>query len=187
MNIKIENNKNWTSLITIRILAVFFLFFISLEKVNAQNFSGAFEGMRDSKAPVQIESDSLEVQDEKGIAYFTGNVSVVQGSTILKTSKLTVYYARGGNGSGAAGNVKRIVASGKVAVRSDDQHATANAADVNMVTQMAVLSGGVTVSQGQNVITGEKLVINMKTNAAKLTGGGKNKKRPKLMFNSTSN
>lgn len=168
--------------LAIAILAIFIAMSCQVQSASAQNFSGAFDGMKDNKEPVQIESDSLEVQDEKGVAYFTGNVSVVQGSTILKTSKLTVYYARGGNGAGAAGNVKRIIATGKVAVRSEDQHATANKADVDMVKQMAVLSGSVTVSQGLNVVSGEKLVINMRTNAAKLTGGAK--KRPSLIFNS---
>lgn len=180
---EINNSLKLHKVLAIALLAIFVVASFNAPKANAQNFSGAFDGMKDNKEPVQIESDSLEVQDEKGVAYFTGNVSVVQGSTILKTSKLTVYYARGGNGSGAAGNVKRIIASGKVAVRSDDQHATADSADVDMVSQMAVLNGNVTVSQGLNVISGEKLVINMKTNAAKLTGNAKTKKRPILTFN----
>lgn len=172
-----------------KIFQMMFLVFAALSFVNeegasAQNFSGAFEGMRDNREPVQIESDSLEVQDNKGIAYFKGNVTVIQGSTILKTSNLTVYYSRDGNSSDAAGNVRRIVANGKVAVRSNDQRATANSADVDMVKQIAVLNGGVTVSQGKNIVTGEKLVINMKTNAANLTGG--KSKRPSIVFSPRS-
>ena len=134
----------------------------------AQNFSGAFEGMRDRNLPVQIEADRLEVLDQDGVALFDGNVSVVQGTTVLKTKRLKVYYARGGNADAAAGNVRKIEASGKVAVRSGDQAATADSAVVDMAAQVAVMNGNVNVSQGANIVTGCKLTINMATNAARL-------------------
>jgi lipopolysaccharide export system protein LptA len=135
----------------------------------AQNFGGAFEGMRDQKEPVEIEADRLEVVDKKGVAIFEGNVSVTQGSTLLKTRKLTVYYVGGADGKkGPAGNVRRIEASGKVAVRSNDQLASADNAVVDMQKQEALLSGDVTISQGDNVIKGCKLSIDLATNYAKL-------------------
>lgn len=153
--------------------------------VLAQNFSGAFDGMRDTKLPVQIEADRLEVLDKDGVALFEGNVNVVQGTTVLKTRKLKVYYARGGNADAAAGNVRKIEASEKVAVKSGDQAATANSAVVDMVAQIAVMNGNVTVSQGKNIVTGCKLTINMTTNAAKLepcAATGQAGGRVKMMF-----
>ena len=41
--------------------------------------------------PIQIESDKLEVRQAESIAVFTGNVNVVQGPTVLKAGKMTVY------------------------------------------------------------------------------------------------
>ena len=38
--------------------------------------------------PVQIEGDKLEVLEDKSVAIFTGNVSVVQGPTILRTRQV---------------------------------------------------------------------------------------------------
>lgn len=135
----------------------------------AQNFGGAFEGMRDSDQPVEIEADRLEVVDKEGYAIFDGNVNVVQGTTILKTKRLKVYYEGGAAASqGPAGNVRRIEATGKVAVRSNDQVATADAATVDMLKQEAVLSGNVSVSQGANIVTGCLLTIDLATNAATL-------------------
>ena len=151
------------------IVAALSVTLILTSPVSAQKFSGAFEGMRDSKQPVQIEADRLEVLDGKGIATFDGNVNVVQGSTILQTSKLKVYYLRDGGNSGPAGNVSRIVATGKVAVRSGEERATADAADVDMKNQLAVLSGNVTLTQGNNIVTGCGLKINLVTNAATLS------------------
>lgn len=135
----------------------------------AQAFGGAFEGMRDSNQPIQIEADRLEVLDGQGIALFNGNVSVVQGSTILKTSRLKVFYRRDGGSDTPGGNVSRIEASGRVAVRSGDQKASADNAVVDMQGQTALLTGNVSVSEGQNIVTGCQLAIDMSTNAAKLT------------------
>lgn len=131
----------------------------------AQSFGGAFDGMANSGEPIQISANSLEVQDGKGTAVFSGSVEVVQGSTILKTSRLFVEYARdsGGN-AGPGGNVNRIEASGGVAVRSRDQHASAQRAEVNMRTRIAKLTGDVTVSQGNNVMKGCVVTVDMDTN-----------------------
>lgn len=136
---------------------------------SAQSFSGAFEGMSNSNEPVQIEADRLEVTDANGIAVFKGNVAVVQGTTILKTRALKVYYSRENKTSAPGGNVRKIEATGEVAVRSGDQKATADRAIVDMKAQIATLTGNVTVSQGANILTGCNLRINMATNAANLT------------------
>jgi lipopolysaccharide export system protein LptA len=135
----------------------------------AQSFGGAFEGMSNSNEPIQIEADRLQVEDGQGIAVFEGNVAVNQGTTLLKASKLKVYYLRDAKTNKPGGNVKKIEATGKVAVRSGDQMATANSAVVDMQAQIATLEGDVSVSQGVNILTGCKLRINMATNAANLS------------------
>jgi lipopolysaccharide export system protein LptA len=131
----------------------------------AQTFGGAFDGMSNSSEPIQIEADRLEVADKDGTAVFSGNVSVTQGSTLMRTKSLKVLYARDAKGkAGPGGNVKKIEASGGVAVQSNDQVASADKAIVDMETQIASLSGNVSVSQGNNIITGCLITINMKTN-----------------------
>lgn len=135
----------------------------------AQSFGAAFQGMRDTGEPVQIEADRLEVADQQGTAEFFGNVSVLQGSTLMKTKHLKVYYTRGeGTAPGPGGNVRRIEATGGVAVRSEDQKATADTATVDMQAQTAVMSGNVIISQGENVVSGCVLNVNLATNAAVL-------------------
>ena len=57
-------------------------------------------GLRlNGKEPIEIESDKLEVLEQENKAIFTGNVSVTQGPTILKSGSMIVYYAKDG-GSG---------------------------------------------------------------------------------------
>lgn len=157
---------------------------------NAQSFSGAFDGMRNSDEPVQIQADKLEVKDSKGFAKFSGNVEVVQGTTVLKAKRLTVYYSKNSGNNGPAGNVQRIVATGKVAVRSGSEQATASSADIDMKNQIALLSGGVTLTQGNNIVQGCKLRINLANNDAVLTPCAKKKNGKKgrvtIMFDAKS-
>src|SRR5699024_5088784 len=54
--------------------------------------------------PIQIESDKLEVRENENVAVFSGNVSVVQGKTLLKSGKMTVHYTQGEGGSATSGS-----------------------------------------------------------------------------------
>ena len=133
---------------------------------SAQSFGKAFEGMGDNNAPIQIEADRLEIIDNQNTALLTGNVNVTQGKTILKASRIKVFYLRDGEVQKSSSGVREIEASGKVAIRSEDNFATANSAVVNMVTQLVTMSGNVTVSQGNNILKGCTMTVNLKTNVA---------------------
>ena len=151
---------------------------------------GTFNGLNvEGDQPIAIESDQLDVDDAKALATFTGNVAVSQGETLIKTSKLLVYYVKAPAADGKApaapkpdaakgalpgGNnqIDRIEASGKVYIKSTDQVATADTANFNMKTQLAVLTGDVVLSQGENVARGPKLTVHMDTGIAQFSGGG---------------
>lgn len=164
--------------------AIIVLAVLSPKHTFAQDFSGAFSGMQDSDQPVQIEADRLEVKDKKGIALFTGNVHVVQGSTILEAARMKVVYTKGGKGPN--GNLKHLEATGKIVVRSGDQTVSADKGQFNMQKQTVRLSGDVVITQGTNVITGCILDVNLETSAAQLkpckTKSGTVKQRPKLLL-----
>ena len=132
--------------------------------------------------PIQIESDKLEVRQADNVAIFTGNVSVVQGPTLMKAGKMTVYYvkdpnaaAKGTEAAGAAmtgsANIDHLEISDKVYIKSDAQVATGDQGSFDMKTQVLVLSGKeVVLSQGPNVLKGCKLTVQMKTGLAQFSG-----------------
>lgn len=124
----------------------------------------------DSDTPILIESDRLEVRENDHIAIFTGNVSVVQGETLLKSRKLTVHYAQG-SGSAATGSadIERLEADGKVYVRSKDQVATGDRGTYDMKSEVMVLTGkSVVLTEGGNSAVGCKLTIHSRTGMAHL-------------------
>lgn len=155
----------------------------------AQSTQTSMSGLKLSgDKPIQIESDKLEVRQEENLAVFTGNVSVVQGPTLLKAGILKVYYlkdkAAGKDGSksaamagpalGGSTNIDHLEVDGAVYLKSDDQIATGERGTFDMKSQVLVLTGSkVVLSQGDNVLTGCKLTVQMKSGLANVDGCGK--------------
>jgi lipopolysaccharide export system protein LptA len=130
---------------------------------------------QDKDQPVQIEANSLEVQDKNRKATFSGDVQVVQGDTTMKCQLLVVFY---GQEVGFAANapppaeqkpatgmpkgaqsIRRIEARGGVTVTTKDQNANGDLGVYDLASKTITLTGNVTVSQGQNVIHGERVVV----------------------------
>ena len=62
----------------------------------AQSAGGAFKGIGNNNDPIQIEADKLEIIDDENTALLTGNVSVVQGETLMQATRIKVFYERAG-------------------------------------------------------------------------------------------
>lgn len=131
--------------------------------------------------PIQIESDKLEVRQNESMAVFSGNVTVNQGPTLLKSGKMTVYYVKDANapkgaaaGASAmtgAANIDHLVVENKVYIKSNDQIATGDTGTFDMKTQVLVLKGKeVVLSQGDNVLKGCKLTVQMKSGLGNVEG-----------------
>lgn len=134
---------------------------------------GRLTGLKlEGDQPIQIESDRLEVRENDGIAIFTGNVAVVQGPTLLRSGKMTVYYDKaGGSATTGSADIDRLEVEGKVYVRSETQVATGDSGSFDMRTEVLVLTGDeVVLTEGDNVVVGCKLTVQMATGEAKLDG-----------------
>ena len=150
------------------------LLVISAAGAAAQSPEGRLTGLKlDGDKPIQIESDKLEVHESDNIAIFSGNVAVTQGKTLLKAGKMTVYYAKGGEGSATTGsaNIERLVVDDKVYVKSQTQVATGDQGTFDMKSETLVLSGKeVVLTDGPNVLVGCKLTVQMKSGLAHVEG-----------------
>jgi lipopolysaccharide export system protein LptA len=160
-------------------------------EASAQTAVGGFSSLSsaDSKQPIDIESDQLEVDDKRHMAIFSGNVSATQGDNNLKAPRLEVFYdTKGQTATGKAGSavkaasgptdpitggqIKRIHAmGGKVVVTStkDQQEAIGDDAEYDVKAQQITMTGKeVVLAQGLSKVKGTKLVIDLKTGQAKL-------------------
>lgn len=137
-----------------------------LAPVGAQTLGKGFAGLAaDNNEPIDIESDTLEVNDASKIAIFSGNVKAVQGTMTMRTKELHVTYTGGDGSVGSGSEISKIRAQGKVLITTDKQQtATSDWADFDVEKQTVIIGGNVVLSQvGDHVLRGDRLVINLKT------------------------
>jgi lipopolysaccharide export system protein LptA len=155
-----------------------------------------------SGKPIDIEADALEVDDQKKIAVFQGNVSATQGDFNLRAKAIEVRYAPKAKGTatasadGAAGlpggsnDITQIDAKGKVLITNkNEMTATSEWAMFDVPKQEVTLGGDVVMTQGSNTIKGEKLIVDLKTGVARVdpgsnvaANGEKVRERVRLIF-----
>lgn len=142
-----------------------------------QGFAGF--GGANSKEPIKIDSDRLDVFDKDKKAIFAGNVVAVQGETTMRCKTLTVFYEQGVGAAGGANpqpaksaqggdnnGVRRLECAGPMTVISKDQIATADNAVYDKGEQKVYLIGNAKLSQGENVTTGDRLIYDLSTSRA---------------------
>ncbi|MDQ7069716.1 MAG: lipopolysaccharide transport periplasmic protein LptA [Rhodobacterales bacterium] len=138
---------------------------LTVQPATAQGALVAFGDVKqDTDQPVEVEADSLAINQEDGTAIFTGNVVIAQGEMRLSAAKVQVYY------HGETKKIERLHATGGVTVVSGDDAAEGQEADYNISTGNIVMNGDVLLVQGQNVLSAAHMTINTKTGTAQMDG-----------------
>ncbi|CAN7610303.1 LptA/OstA family protein [Bosea sp. LjRoot237] len=147
-----------------------------------------FGGMGgDSKEPIKIDANKLDVLDKDNKAVFSGNVVAVQGETTVRCSVMTVFYegrgqggtpkpaqpAAQGQGQGNDGAIKRIECTGPVTVVSKTQAATSDNAVFDRANNKVIMTGNVALNDGPNITRGDQLVYDTQTGVANVTSKGR--------------
>ena len=138
-----------------------------------------------SKEPIKIDADRLDVFEREGRAVFTGNVVAVQGESTMRCTSLTVLYEQGKGGAAnpaaqAPGareenkdqSIKRLECKGPVTVTSKTQTATSDNAEFDRQANRVVMTGNVALSEGENVTRGDRIVYDMTTGVANVETSG---------------
>ncbi|MEM8842724.1 MAG: LptA/OstA family protein, partial [Pseudomonadota bacterium] len=148
---------------------------------------GPFGGFKhDSKEPIEITSDALEVRQAEQLAIFTGDVVAGQGTLRLTADKLDVYYTEQDNQEGdtapapqgetegdtadsgaETGAIERIVATGNVFLSNGAETAQGHTGTYDVKTGIVTMDGdgnsNVLLTQGANGIRGPRLEIDLNT------------------------
>ena len=145
---------------------------VLLFMVSAQGQSRALV----SDQPIDINADQLEIQQDKNLAIFKGNVIAEQGHIKLRAEQLQVWYKQSSENSSqddimAGGTIIRIDAIDNVFVSSASETAKGDFGVYEIAKQRLTLTGTVILTRGENVLRGKKLVMNMTTGQSQLSGG----------------
>jgi len=132
--------------------------------------TGAFR--TDPNAPIDIDAATLDFEDARRYALFSGSVVAKQGDFVIRAPTLTAHFnsqsallalpaGKGGEPAGAA-SLKKIEARGGVIITGKDgQKVTGDWADFDPASNFATVGGRVVVTQDKNVVEGSKLVMDL--------------------------
>jgi lipopolysaccharide export system protein LptA len=131
-----------------------------------------------SKKPIDIESDRLEVDDKKHLAVFIGNVSATQGDYNLRSRVLEVTYENASQATGqdqAAPSGAKSAKSAKAAVspaKAADPNATADPLTSGQIKFIHATGGKVllTSKKDQQEATGDEAFYDVKGQKITMTG-----------------
>jgi len=112
----------------------------------------------DSKQPIEITSQQLEVLQQQRQSIFSGDVVAKQGDMTLYSQQLTVFLQPD------IDQFERLEATGSIRVVQLDRIATATKATYYQVGERLVLSGNANVVQGSNQISGEEITLYLQEN-----------------------
>lgn len=134
------------------------------------------KGENAESKPIHITSDLLTTDNEAGVVEFSGNVRVTQGTTVILSDRLKVYYKKDADSaqkiSGGPGAVEKIVATGNVKIDFDDKKAVSNKAEYVTDTQVLVLSGPDSkVTTEKESVSGAKITLYRSDGRIKVEGG----------------
>lgn len=131
-------------------------------------------GGHNTKQPITISSNTLEVKQDEEIAIFTGDVDAIQGDMRLRSDSLEVYYAtEEGDGTTAPNSIKRIRALGRVFLVSPQETAEGDWADYDVTASVITLHDNVILTRGKNVLCGEVLNMDLNSGRSILSGACK--------------
>lgn len=129
---------------------------------------------------IQIAADTLTVNNEQKFAEFKGNVKAQQGTHVIHSDSLKVFYRQDltnkekpGAGEEA---IDKIIATGNVKIRFDDKMAVSEEAVYVAKTQILILSGpACRVTSGNDSISGAKITLHRTTGKIDIEGSKENR------------
>lgn len=108
---------------------------------------------KSSKSPIDISSERLDVDQQKGKAVFKGNVIARQDKMLLQADIMTILFDEKQN------EVKEIIAKGSVTIDLDKKRATCKTAHFYTTENKVILTGTPQLKEGKNVVEGEKIIF----------------------------
>ena len=133
-----------------------------------------------SRLPIEINSDQLELFRSKGTATFSDNVTAIQGKLTLKADTLTVYYHEQPKEEQTTSTdkntvkpnpISKISADGHVILQTPQEKVSAARAIYLIDDHLITLEEKVILQQGKSHLKGNQLIYNLETGQSTLDMG----------------
>lgn len=126
-----------------------------------------------AKGPVDVEANSMEIDEANNLATFRGNVIAVRDGERMEADVMVVHYSDTKKADGSSGTeVSTLDSTGNVRITTKTQVITGEWSKMNVKANTLVVGGNVRVVQGKTVLTGPKMDVDLNTNNTVISGGG---------------
>ena len=154
-------------LIIIKVLLFIFASMVLSTAAIAEDPSQTNEGLK-SDEQIQIVADKMITNDAQKFAEFIGNVRASQGTFVITSERLRIYFqtdpATTGEQNTSQESIKQVVASDNVHVDTGTYRAKTDRLEYDMETKVIVLLGqNSTLKSKNNILTGSKITIDRKS------------------------
>lgn len=126
----------------------------------------------DRQQPMHIEADQAELDEQKGVSIYTGNVQVTQGTLVLTGDTMTVYNVDE--------DIERVIMLGQPATyrqrpdgKDEDMHAKSLRMEYFATPERIILLREAVAWQGKNVFRSDRIVYDValdRVNAGNASG-----------------
>jgi len=128
--------------------------------------TSALKGL-DTRAPIDVDADRIEVLDALNQAIFSGNVRVRQGGLTLEANRIKIVYSRPATGDPV---IRRLDADGNVRVTTPSERATSRFGIYDVDKRLLTLIGDVKLVRGTTRLNGNRLTIDLASGRSTLDG-----------------
>ena len=113
------------------------------------------------RAPIHIEADRMESDQQREAVLFAGNVEASQGELLIRADEMTVYYRKSGEAEKLAArqSIDSLQATGNVEIIKKDWVATGDLVDYEAEERKVILTGNTKVFQDNNMVSGDRVVL----------------------------
>jgi lipopolysaccharide export system protein LptA len=127
----------------------------------------------DSRQPIEITADTLEVLQNERKAIFSGNVVAQQGNIRMQAARMLVFYTGEDSQQGASvKGISRIEADGNVFFASPTETVKGDRAIYEVSREQITMTGNVVLTRDKNILKGTQLTYNLATGKSVLGSGG---------------
>lgn len=131
--------------------------------------TSALRGL-DTKAPIDVDADRIDVLDQQNQALFTGNVRVRQANLTLEADRIKIAYSRPAGSRGGDPVIQRLDADGNVRLATPTERATGRFGIYDVEKRVLTLIGNVVLTQGTTKVQGNRLTIDLASGRSTLDG-----------------
>jgi lipopolysaccharide export system protein LptA len=129
----------------------------------------------DSKQPIDITADALEVDQEHQLATFSGNVVAVQGKMRLTSQTMKVHYKTGekkAEKTKREQGISKIEVDGNVYLATEAETARGQTGVYDVDKERLTLRGNVVLTRGESVVKGDALEYDLASGRSRIIGAG---------------